>query len=176
MFRRRRQPRRWPSAKPLSTWQRRVSASRSSPSAVYLVALSQNINSSESEPQRHLNLPRTADGLVGYAQSGGRIVEAAVRDVATICRQWRCSNHRKLIVELVLRNIVDGNVEARGIRQVENVQAVFQRVTLGELSNFDEGNVSALLPCLPEDVALSSCKVGLERVIRRNGSAQIARI
>jgi hypothetical protein len=56
----------------------------------------------EDQVQGHLDLARAAYGFVDYAQAGGRIVE-------------RLTLHREVIVELVLRNIVDGDVEARGV-------------------------------------------------------------
>jgi len=87
----------------------------------------------ERQVQGHLDLTRAAYGFVDYAQAGGRVVEG-------LTYYW------KVVVELVLGNVVDGDVEAGGIGYVENIEGIFQRVALGKRSQFGERNVGAALP------------------------------
>ena len=85
-------------------------------------------------PQRHLDLARTADGFIDGAEGRGRVVKA----VWALGRQrWR-PHYRKLVVELVLGDVIDGNVEAGRIGQVENIETVLQHDSLGEQSDLGE--------------------------------------
>src|ERR1700688_4487760 len=126
----------------------------------------------EFEFQRHLNLARAADGFVHRSQAGGRVVKAA----GTARGKRRRAHYWELVIELILRNVVDGDIEAGGVGHVEDIEAVLQSESLGELSELYERNVGTLLPGLAEDIALTRGEVGLEGVSRGDGAAQVARI
>ena len=68
---------------------------------------------SEVQMQRHLDLARAANGVLGDTQAGWRIVE-------------RISSHGYVVESSVLVHVVLGNVEARCIRQVVHVEGVVQ--------------------------------------------------
>src|SRR3984957_20552129 len=90
----------------------------------------------ETEAQRHLDLPRTSDGLIRDAQAtrGWADVQRSCKvRVARIRCGWG-TNDGKAIEINILAYIVDWNVEARGVGQVENVEAELQGGTLGDLS------------------------------------------
>ena len=84
--------------------------------------------------------------------------------------------HREIIEEQVLRIVVDRNVKARRIGKVENVEAELESEPLGKLRKLDHRQVGALLPRLPENVALTRGEIGFERVARGNGAAKITRV
>jgi hypothetical protein len=98
----------------------------------------------EIQPQRHLHLPRATDGFIHYAQTRRHVIEAAEGHIAAVRRQRRCPCDGELIVELVLRNVVDGDIEAGGIREVVNVEAVFKPGSL-LLNNGSAQNASMRL-------------------------------
>ena len=88
----------------------------------------------EHEAQRHLNLPRASDRFRHLSQAAGAVEEIVGRTGgATSGRarrgRWRgCrARLRKLAEGQVLRDVIDGDVEAGRIRQIENVKGVFQR-------------------------------------------------
>src|ERR1700746_704515 len=70
---------------------------------------------SECELQRHLNLPWSANGLVHDPQATERRGRIEFRTI-----------RREIVEEEVLGNVVDGNVEAGRVGQVEDVEAVLQ--------------------------------------------------
>jgi len=78
-----------------------------------------------------LNLACAADGFVHVTQAEGAIVETVdlIRSAAS-GEQDRCARLgvRKAVVILILRDVVDGHVEAGCIGDIENVEAEFQFV------------------------------------------------
>jgi hypothetical protein len=75
----------------------------------------------EQHSQGHLNLARASDGFIDDSQTGWRIVERLPYD-------------REIVVELVLGYIVDGDIKAAGVGQVENVErCISAEIALGEL-------------------------------------------
>src|SRR5208282_3602148 len=131
----------------------------------------------EGEAQRHLDLPRAADGLVGDAQTARSwtLVQGCVGGVARSRRCWLSKNVGKAVVVDVLADVVDRDIEARSVGQVVDLEHVLQRVPLRELGCLDERDVSAVLPRLPEDVALAMVdEVGLVGVVGRNRAIQCA--
>ena len=113
----------------------------------------------EREVQGHLNLPGTANGLIHLPEAKGRVVE-------------RLTLRGEIVVVLVLRNIIDRNVETGGIGDVENVQSVFQRNPLRDFQVLDQRYVGTLLPDLTKDVALARGKVSLKGVAGSNCPTQ----
>src|ERR1700758_854328 len=107
----------------------------------------------EDNPDAHLNLARAADGLVHRTQAGGNVVEAAEADIVTRCRRRRRTHHGELVVKLILGNVIDGNVEAGGIGDIEDLQSVLQRNAFRDLGVFHNREVETLLPGLAENVA-----------------------
>src|SRR5579864_310147 len=87
------------------------------------------------ELQRHLNLTRAADGVADDAESKGCVVELA----------WWRALLRSFVVELVLRDLVAGNVEAGGVGEVVDVEGVLEGVAFGEFRVLDDGGVGAAL-------------------------------
>ena len=84
---------------------------------------------SEHEAQRHLDLSRASDRFVGDSQSalvgtdikrsaGRTLVETGV--TRTLCR--RQAGNRKALKADVLADVVDGNIEARRVGQVEDIE------------------------------------------------------
>src|ERR1700675_453905 len=84
----------------------------------------------ERQTQRHLDLAGAADGFV---------------DDAETAEGWR--NERRDAVERevvegdVLRDVVDGDIEAGRVGDVENVKGEFKAHALGELSLLNEGDI-----------------------------------
>src|SRR5580658_9452154 len=79
--------------------------------------------------QRHLNLAWAADGFIDGAQGRGTVVETRVTRATTCGQRWR-PLHRELVVELILRDVIDGDIKAGRIGDVEDVEAVFQHDSL----------------------------------------------
>ena len=77
---------------------------------------------SEDEVQGKLNLASATNGFVHVAQTIRAVVEASVRPAAG-CGQRRRTDRGEAVVILVLRNVVDGHVEAGRVGDVENVKA-----------------------------------------------------
>src|SRR5580692_6894761 len=132
----------------------------------------------ETEAQRHLDLPRASDGLVRDAQAArgwADVQRSCEVRVARIRCGWRTNDGKAIEVD-VLADVVDWNVETRGVGQVENVEAELQGGTLGDLGELDQRDVRAPLPGLPENIALAMVdKVRLVRIIGRDRAAQGAR-
>src|SRR5580698_7473758 len=83
----------------------------------------------EGDSRRHLDLPRAADRLIRNAQAPGAVIEAGVRLCTLRCAargQWSCSLHGEAVVELVLRYVVSGDVEACGVGYIEDVEGIFE--------------------------------------------------
>ena len=90
------------------------------------------------ELQRHLNLARAADGVADNTETIRCVVELIGRRTLLRC----------FVIELVLRDLVAGDVEAGGVGQVVDVEGVFEGVALGEFGQLDDGGVGAALECL----------------------------
>jgi len=86
------------------------------------------------------------------------------------------AHNGEAIVELVLTDVVDRNVEAGRVGYVENVKTELNTDTFGEFGQFHDGNVHALLPGLPENIALTGREIGFERITGRNRAIQVARV
>jgi hypothetical protein len=127
--------------------------------------------------ERHLNLPRATNGLVYVAQPEGTIVKAAglVRRPARR-RQRRRSVGRKPVKELVLSDGVDGYVKAWRVGQVENIETKLQGRAFRQPGHFNQRYVHALLPGLPENIALPGGERSLVRIIGGNRAIQRARL
>ena len=121
----------------------------------------------EHQVQRHLNLPRASDSFIYGAEAGRTVVEPRV-GTATTGGQRGCPVRWKIVVVLVLRNIIDRDVETCSVGNVEDVQGVFQQNPFRDFQILDQGYVRSLLPDLPEDVALTRGKVGLIGIARSN--------
>jgi hypothetical protein len=93
------------------------------------------INCLELEPQRHLDLPRTADCLVGDAQPAERRANVQRSREALIARSRSCrrTDDRKAAEVDVLAYIVNGDIEACSVGHVENIEAVLEEQTFGDL-------------------------------------------
>src|ERR1700683_250526 len=128
----------------------------------------------ELKTERHLNLPRAADRLVYDAQTEWTVVERSVGlRRATVWQRIR-PFHGDIVVELVLRDIIERKIKARRVGQVEDVEAVLQRDAFGDFGVLHDGYVRAPLRGLPEDIALARREVGFESVARRNRAVQPA--
>src|SRR6266403_3381146 len=108
----------------------------------------------EGEAERHLNLSRTPDRLVHDPQTAesGTCIEAQVglvKIAAIRTGRW------EIVEEQVLRDVVDRNVEARSICEVEDLEAEFEGGSLGQLRELHQRDVGPLLPSLAKDVALA---------------------
>lgn len=114
----------------------------------------------EGKPKRHLDLTRAADGFVDDSQAA---------------RGWRRVKRRtvdwEIVEEEVLRDIVDRDVEARRVGEVENVEAEFERSPFSDLRDFYNREVSSLLPSLTEDVALTGGEIRLVGIASRDRTA-----
>ena len=125
----------------------------------------------EGKGKRHLNLSIASYHLGHLSQSARAIVEVASdKDFSIIARALlgRRGGHLpglwKLTVIRVLTDVIDGNVEARRIRQVEHIEGELQRNPLVDWGRLQEGDVRILLPGLTEDIALSASEVRLKRI------------
>src|SRR3984893_5794052 len=77
--------------------------------------------------KRHLNLSRTADGLVDVAQSEGAIVKATGLVRRTAGGRQRCSALCwKSVVVLILVDVVERDVKAGSVGHIENIEAKLQ--------------------------------------------------
>ena len=132
-----------------------------------------------------MNLPRAADGMHDLPETRGTLIEIIAHEgVAAIggaSRSGRCrrlTGHGGWNKTQILIDIVDGNVKAGVVGQVENIEAVLQCESFRQLRQLHDGNIGPLLPRLAEDVALPAAgdEIGLERITRRNGTAQVARL
>ena len=65
-----------------------------------------------------------------------------------------------------------GNVKARMVRQVENIEAVFQLEPFRNVRHLHDGEVAALLPGLAENVALSAVGMKLVSNVSPGGIAE----
>ena len=128
---------------------------------------------SEDEVQGNLNLASAADGLVHVAQTSGAVVAARVRASAG-CGQRRRTDRGEAVVILVLRNVVDGHVEAGRVSDVENVKAELQVHPLGDAGVLHKRNVHPPLPGLAKNIALPGGEVRFVRIVGRNGATQSA--
>src|SRR5258708_29092736 len=109
---------------------------------------------------------------------------AVHKRIAAVGRARRWGRHRGLtcggswVERQILVDIVDGNVKAGVVGQVENVKAVLQRDPFRQCGYLHNGNVCPLLPGLAEDVSLPAVgnEIGLERIPGRNSAVQVARL
>src|SRR5882724_4567913 len=115
----------------------------------------------EQDLQGHLDLAGSADGFGYVAEAERGVVQ-------------RLALGREAVEVFVLGHVVDGYVEARRVREVEDVEADAGAEALADPGVFDDGEVGALLPALAEDVALAGSGIGFEGVTRRNRAVQIA--
>ena len=94
-------------------------------------------------------------------------------------RCWRGIKIRtvdgEIVEKQVLRDVVDGDVEARRICEVEDLEAELEGSLLGQLRELHQREVGPFLPGLAEDVALTGGEIGFVSVARRNRTTQIAR-
>jgi len=74
---------------------------------------------------------------------------AAIRSLRRRTGRW------EIVEEQVLRDVVDRNVEARSICEVEDLEAEFEGGSLGQLRELHQRDVGPLLPSLAKDVALA---------------------
>ena len=72
---------------------------------------------------------------------------------------------RETVVVLVLRDLVARHVEAGGVGEVEDIEGVLEGVTFGDLGQFHERGIRALLEGLAEDVALAGGEVGFIGIV-----------
>ena len=99
---------------------------------------------------------RAANSLVDVAQPKGAIVKAASLVRGAAGGRQRCGSlRRKSVVILILVDVVNGDVKARRVGDVENLEAKLQRRALRQPGGFNQRDVQALLPRLPENIALS---------------------
>src|ERR1700730_19251787 len=96
----------------------------------------------ECESQRHLNLPRAADGVDRLSQTGRALIEEITDEwISAVSRTRGRRGHwtvrystvclgRSRVERKILTHIVDGDVEACMVCQVVDVQAVLQRKSL----------------------------------------------
>ena len=139
----------------------------------------------EKYAERHLNLPRASDRLHDLSETCGAEIEPVGRGGCAASggqsrgrtRPIRRLGHRERAEGQVLIHIVNRYVEAWVVRQVVNINAVFQPDPLRYLRLFHNRNIAAFLPGLPENVSLAARgdEVGFERIARRNRAAQGAR-
>ena len=132
---------------------------------------------SESQVQRHLNLARAAYRFIDDAQAtqSRTGIQSLIRAVAA-CRPCRLAVDREVVEEEILRDIVDGDVEAGGVGKVEDLEAELGADAFGDLRGLHQGDVGSLLPGLPENIALAGGEVGLIDITRWNRPIEIARI
>lgn len=130
----------------------------------------------EQHAQRHLDLPRAADGFVGDAQAAQAraLIQRGEAGVARLCRSGLPGVGEAVEVD-VLIDVVDREIEAGGVGQVEHIEGVAHRDSVVHLGHFHERNVGAALPGLAENIALAAGdEVGFVRVVRRNGAVERA--
>jgi len=112
-----------------------------------------------------LDLAGAADGFVDDADAAQRW-----RGIERGAVDWE-------IVEVqVLGDVVDGNIEAGSVSEIEDFEGVLHGDALGDLGHFDDGEVGAALPGLAENVALAGGVSGFEGVASGDGAAEIAGI
>src|SRR5262244_3741728 len=89
----------------------------------------------EGQLQRHLDLSRAADGFIDHTQAAERraSVESG-RGGAAIVDVIHCRRpiDREIINESILRDVVDGNVKAGGVGEVEDLETELGADALGE--------------------------------------------
>ena len=132
----------------------------------------------EGEAQGHLDLAGAADGFVDFAQTKRAIVEAIGWSIGVAARRQnlaRGRGQREAVVILVLGDVVDRDVEAGGVEDVEHLKRVLEHEAFIELGELHNGNVHPLLPGLSEDVALAGGEAGFKGIVHRDGAAQSAR-
>ena len=92
----------------------------------------QNTRGSKLHAKRHLNLSRAANGLVDVAQSERAIIKAAgLVGGAAGGRQRSGPLCGKSVVELILVDVVEGDVKAGSVGDIEQVKTKLQRCALG---------------------------------------------
>src|SRR5271166_345625 len=100
----------------------------------------------ELDSQGHLNQAGTADGMHHLTDPRWALVEIVADKVAAAGRarrrrgDGRLALHRKRIESKILVDIVDGNIEAGVVGQIKDIEAILQRKTLSQLSNFNNRN------------------------------------
>ena len=111
----------------------------------------------EGEAERHLNLSRASDRLVHDTQAARCWRGIKIRTV-----------NREIVEKQVLRDVIDGDVEARCIGEVEDLEAELEGSPLGQLRELHKREVGPFLPGLAEDVALTGGEIGFVSVARGN--------
>src|SRR5258708_35982812 len=121
----------------------------------------------ERELQRHLYLPRSANGM-GYKPKAGRaVIEAFVGlvPVRVAPSGYRgLSRGRELVEVLILKDLIARDVETCGVGQVVHIKGVFKVVALGQTGHFNQRDICAFLSGLAEDVALPGGEAGLDSI------------
>ena len=121
-------------------------------------------------------MPRTANGFVGDAQaasSGGTDVERSRELGVAWSGGGRRPCDRKAVEVNVLAYIVNRDIEAGRVGQVEDIEGELQRGALGDLHRLDQRDIRAPLPGLAENIAFAVLdEIGLVRIVRRNCAVQ----
>ena len=81
-----------------------------------------------------MDLSWTADGVTDYTQTCRAVVEAGIGLLPLSIaagRQWGRSSGWEGSVVYVLRNLVAGYVKAAGVREIEDIERVFESISLG---------------------------------------------
>ena len=136
----------------------------------------------ERKAQGHLDLPRASNCFCYLPQTTGTVVEIAgwpgsAATGAARRRRWSgCRTYlRKLAVGQVLRDVIDGDVEAGCVRHVKNVKGVLQRKPLRQSGYLRNRDIRVSLPRLTEDVALARGEICFVVVTGSNAIARAGR-
>src|ERR1700722_10211684 len=104
------------------------------------------------------------------AKAAGAVVEALVglRSVGgATCRTNGFAHTGEAVVVLILKDFIPRNVEAGGVGQVKDVEAVLQVITFLEVGHLDDRYVCPPLRSLAEDIALTGSEVRLKGISGR---------
>src|ERR1700722_19429205 len=126
----------------------------------------------ESQLQRHLYLPRAADGVAYKAQAAGAVVEAGV-GLASVGRATgrlhRLAHGWRVVVIHILEHFVSWDVEAGGVGQIINVKGVLKVHPFGDIGHLHQRYVGPFLTGLAENVALTGGEVSFKCISSRDG-------
>ena len=118
------------------------------------------------------------------ADARGALIEIIAHEgIAPIGRARRRGRRRALadyrgrVKRQVLVDVIDRDIEAGVVGQIENVEGIFQGKLFGYSRHLHDGDVSPFLPRLVKNVALSAAgdEVGFKCIAGRNRSIQGAR-
>src|SRR5579871_126467 len=119
--------------------------------------------------QRHLNKPRTADGVLQYAEiSGWRTGICSRRRIACIVATE--SVDRRILVVGVEINVVAGNIEAGMVEDIECQQVVFQDVSISDRDVLGHAKIKAVLEGCSKDISSTRSIAVLECVAQPRDS------